>query len=485
MSLLPFLIVSIVSTGAALGLRSRPALATLAGLAGLVATLLAALAIRPGEQFVIGGATVATTEFLRLFLVLCTTCGIGLALLGAAAGTRRDAPAVMLGTVATAGLALSLPDARIAVLAVTAGGLIGVLVTLIPGGARVGATVGIREVRAVIISGSLAFAAAAWIQRPLDDLVVQPQVFGLAYLAFALAVAVRFGVIPFHFWAARLADAAPEVTIPVLTAWGPAALAIVALAWIDQLVAPILPEVGPERAVLIGVGITTIVLATFAAWIQDDLEHVLGYSIMGDAGVIVLGLAALGTEAWTPVRVWILAFVVARSAFAAWCAAVRATFWTGRLDDLQGWARHSPPLVIALVLVIVASIGLPGFAAWDARVSIVNQLFGGPLTVLMLLALLGPIAYYARLLMIGARRPLGGSAAEGWRPRWPAVDVTRFRISVETVARVNRGASTAVLALLLAALAVGTSAGLFGVTEAAAGVAPALEGESQIEPPSP
>jgi NADH:ubiquinone oxidoreductase subunit 4 (subunit M) len=485
MSLIPFLIVSIIATGAALGLRNRPSLAMLVGLAGLVLTLLAALAIRPGERLIIGGAGVATTEFLRLFLVLCCTCGIGLALLGAAAGTRRDAPAVMLGTLATAGLALSLPDARIAVLAVTAGGLIGVLVTLIPGSARVGATVGIREVRAVIISGSLAFAAAAWIQRPLDDLVVQPQVFGLAYLAFALAVALRFGVIPFHFWAARLADAAPEVTIPVLTAWGPAALAVVALAWIDQLVAPILPEVGPERAVLIAVGIATIVLATFAAWIQDDLEHVLGYSIMGDAGVIILGLAALGTEAWTPVRVWILAFVVARSAFAAWCAAMRATFWTGRLDDLRGWARHSPPLVVALVLVIIASIGLPGFAAWDARTAIVNQLFSGPLTALMLLALLGPIAYYGRLLMIGSRRPTVGSAAGGWRPRWPPVDLTRARLSAETVARVNRGASTAVLALLLAALAVGTSAGLFGVSEAAAGVAPALEGESQIEPPSP
>src|SRR6185503_16162262 len=277
--------------------------------AGLAASLIAALAIRPAETIVIGGATIATTDFLRLFLVLGCLSGLALALVGAAAGTRRDAPAVMLGTLATAALALSLPDARIAVPAATIGGLLGVLVTLVPIGARVGATVGIREVRAVIIAGALAIAAAAWIARPLGDLAIQPQVFGLAYLCFAIAVAIRFGVVPFHFWAARLADAAPEVTLPVLTAWGPAALAVVALAWIDSAVAPVLPEVGAERAVLIGIGVVTIVLATFAASIQDDLEHVLGYSIMGDAGVIILGLAALGTEAWTPVRVWILAFV--------------------------------------------------------------------------------------------------------------------------------------------------------------------------------
>jgi formate hydrogenlyase subunit 3/multisubunit Na+/H+ antiporter MnhD subunit len=485
MSLLPFLVISLATMGIALGLRDRPGLANAAGVAGLVASLLAAFAIRAGERILIGGADVVTTEYLRLFLILCTTSGIGLALLGAAAGTRRDAPAVMLGTLAAGALALSLPDARIAVVAATAGGLLGVLVTLVPGGARVGATVGIREVRAVIISGSLAIAAAAWIQRPLEDLSVQPQVFGLAYLAFALAVAIRFGVIPFHFWAARLADAAPEVTLPVLTAWGPATLAVVALAWVDQLVAPVLPDVTAERAVLIGIGITTIVLATFAAWIQEDLEHVLGYSIMGDAGVVVLGLAALGTEAWTPVRVWILAFVVARSAFAAWCAAVRATFWTGRVDDLRGWARASPPLVVALVLVVIASIGLPGFAAWEARTTIVDLLFSGPIAGLMLLAMLSPVVYYARLLVIGLRRPHGGSVAESWRPRWPAVDLNRVRVSVATVARVNRGASTAVLALLLAALAVGTSAGAFGVTDASAGVGPALIGETPLEPAVP
>ena len=271
----------------------------------------------------------------------------------------------------------------------------------------------------------------------------------------------------------------------MLTTWGPATLAVVGLAWVDALVAPVLPDVSAERAVLIGIGIITIVLATFAAWIQEDLEHVLGYSIMGDAGVIVLGLAALGTEAWTPVRVWILAFVVARSAFAAWCAAMRATFWTGRLDDLRGWARHSPPLVVALVLVTVASLGLPGFAAWDARATIVDLLFGSSFATLMLVALLAPVLYYARLLAIGLRRPHGGAAAESWYPRWPAVDLNRVRVSVATVARVNRGASTAIVALLLAALAVGTSAGAFGVTEASAGVGPALVGESPLEPTGP
>jgi len=77
--------------------------------------------------------------------------------------------------------------------------------------------------------------------------------------------------------------------------------------------------------------------------------------------------------------------------------------------------------------------------------------------------------------VIGLRRPHGGASAEGWRPSWPGVDLNQVRTSSAAIVRVNRGASTAALALLLALLAVGTSAGAFGVVEAAAGAGPGIE----------
>ena len=64
---------------------------------------------------------------------------------------------------------------------------------------------------------------------------------------------------------------------------------------------------------------------------------------------------------------WILAYVVTRSAFAAWAAALRATFGTGRIPELRGWALRAPVLGVAFGVIVVAGIGLPGFAAFDAR----------------------------------------------------------------------------------------------------------------------
>ena len=313
-------------------------------------------------------------------------------------------------------------------LVATAGGLFGVLVTLIPGNGRAGATVGIRETRAVIVAGALAIAATAWFGRDLSQLAAQPVVFGLAYLAFAVAVAMRFGAIPFHLWAARLTDVVPETALPVLTAMAPASLAIVALAWTDASVTPLLVDVGSARLLVIGIGVASIFLAAIAAFVQDDLEHVLGYSIVGDAGVVMLALATLDPEAWAPARLWILVFVVTRSAFAAWVAGIRAGFYTGRIADLRGWVWRSPILAGAFALVVVAAVGFPGLDSFDARKSIVDLAIDGQLATLVLLGTLAPLAYYGRLLAVGLTRPdRAVEAGIAWRPHLARPDVTAVR----------------------------------------------------------
>ena len=242
MSLLAFVVVAVVFAGLALAPARARASSTAVGIIGLVATLVAAHPDPAGQVVVVEGGGLATTAYLRLFLILGSLVGLGLAVAGLAGGSRRDAPAVTLGDPRD-----RRPDPR-------------------PGrparrgprrdgrrrcsacssrscrrGGRAGATVGIREsCAAMVVAGALAIAATAWFGRDLSQLAAQPVVFGLAYLAFALAVAIRFGAIPFHLWAARLTDAVPEAALPLLTALAPAALAVVALAWTDASIAPLL-----------------------------------------------------------------------------------------------------------------------------------------------------------------------------------------------------------------------------------------------------
>ena len=475
MTLLPFLVVTGFGAVASLLFRSRPAAAWAIGFVALAAAVLTAILIRPNEAIIIGGGGLATTAYLRLFLVLASTVALLLAIVGEATGVRQEAPAASLGILASSALALSLPDARAAVLAATAGGAFGALVALAPAAGRSGATVGTRVLRATAVAGTMAIAATAWIGRDLSQLAAQPIVFGLAYLAFALAVAIRFGAIPVHTWAARLTEAVPETALPLVTAIGPAALAVVALAWADASVAPLLLDLGSVRSVVLSVAVASIVLASFAALIQDDIDHIVGYAIVGDAGVVMLAIAALDPGAWAPARTWLLAFVVVRSAFAAWAAATRATFGTGRVDGLRGWLVRSPLLAVVLGLVILGSIGWPGLAAASARGALVDRVFDGPLELFVLIGTLSPVVYYARLIAVGIERPGTQPRAEGWRPVITRIDMTDVRAWLARTWSQNRLPSATGGAGLLALLALLVSAGAFGTTDAAAGLPPTLQ----------
>ena len=475
MSLVPFLVVTLGGTVVALFLRASGRLVALVGSIVLVGALVTSLLIRPDEVLVIGDSGLATTAYLRLFLVLGSVVGLLLAFVGAAAGGRRDVPAVTAAVLGTSALALALPDPRAAVLAATAGGLFGAVLAIASIGARSGATVGTRVLRTTVIAGTMAVAAAAWIGRDLSELAAQPIVFGLAYLAMAVAVAIRFGAIPFHAWAARLTEAIPETALPVVTAIGPAAFAVVALAWTDASITPLLVDLGAVRSVVLAIAVASILLASVAAWIQDDIEHIVGYAIVGDAGVVLLAVAALAPEAWAPARTWILAFIVTRSAFAAWAAAIRTQFFTGRVGDLRGWALRSPLLAATLGLVVIAGIGLPGLAAFEARASIVGLALDGGLAMAVLLGTLTPLVYYGRLVAVGVDRPDGPPGPRMWRPALPPLDLTDLRGWAARAWAADRGFAAAAGALTLAVLALAVSVGAFGGPAAAAGGAPTLD----------
>ncbi|HEU5321355.1 MAG TPA: hypothetical protein VFX28_11155, partial [Methylomirabilota bacterium] len=190
MSLAVYLVVTFGFAAAAVLTRDRAPWSVIAGIGGLLAATIAAIAIDPGEAVAMGGGELATTAYLRLFLILGSAVGIGLAVTGLAGRTHRALPAVTLVTLGFAALTLGLADQRAAVLAGTAGGVCGAVLAVRPGGDRAGATVAICDLRAVVVAGALALAATAWMGRDLQRLDASPVVFGLAYLAVALAVAI-------------------------------------------------------------------------------------------------------------------------------------------------------------------------------------------------------------------------------------------------------------------------------------------------------
>jgi NADH-quinone oxidoreductase subunit N len=472
MTVTPYLVASLGFAALTWMVRGRREAYVASGVAGLVATLFLALLLDPAASISFGSIELAGSAYLRLFLLAATLVGIGLALSGLAGESRDHGAPVILATLGIGGLTLGLADPLAGVMAGSAAGAVSAVITVVPTGDRAGATAGIRGLRAVAIAAALGIGATAWIGRDLSDLQAQPVVvYGLAYLAMAGAVAIRFGAIPFHLWAARLTDVIPESALPVVTVLAAAPFAIVGAGWIEASTGSLLVDLGTERGLVLAVAVGSVVMAAIAALLQDELEHVVGYSIVGDAGVALLGLVALGPESGGAMLTWILLLVVGRAAFAAWAASVRASFGTGRISELYGWMTRAPILTAAFGLIVVAAIGVPGFAAFEARSLLVGRAVEGPLAPLVAIAVLAPLAYYGRLVSVGVGRPRYLGRGEDWRPNVEPVDLTAPLAWWRQTWQRNRRFAGSVVALALGLLAVATSAGAFGAAEASADAA--------------
>ena len=468
MSLLPFLVISFAAAGACLVTRQRPTLEIPVGLGGLVLATIAALAIVPGDQLKLGqGDVLLGTAYGRLFLGLGSAVGLILCLLGLATTWQPNLPAAILVGLGGTGIALGVSDPVIAIIVLLASSIAASLVTLNASFTASDVRVVVRHVRTIALAGALAIVAIAWAAPSGGGVPGDAEALGLADLAIVLAVAIRFGAIPFHRPVARLTDSAPGTAIPLLLVWSPAALAVVVLAATDGSSLPLLVPFGIGRAVIVAIATASLLLGAIGAWLQDDLEHVVGYSVVQDAGFVLLGLAIVGPAAHEPTRAWLLILVTAKSSFAAWATVIRARFRTGRLPELSGWARRSPLLAIALVGIAVSTIGAPGLLAWSVRAALVQGAASGPLEVVLLIGGLASLTYYARILIVGLGRP---SLLVGAAPSDRPVAMAHGRTTVESLRNswlANRAPIAAGLVLVLVLISVVLAAGGFGGPEAA------------------
>lgn len=402
MSVLAFLAITFGAGAAGLLTRRRPTISISIGLLGLAVAVIAGLLVSPGDRLVVGESALVATDFMHLFIVFGSVAALALCVMALAADAwqRNLSSAMLLGLGALAlGLALADPVAGLA--ATAAAGLPGVLVAITtPVDAR-GVRSAARELRAVAVTGALALVAAALVSGPSGLVNLPVTVVGLAYLAMAIAVAVRVGAIPFHTRVARVTGSAPTAALPLLLALAPAGFASAALVWIDGNIATTALPLDAERAVIIVVGLLCLLLGVLAATIQDDIEHVVGYSVIQDAGFVLLALAVFDPLVWEPARTWLLIYVVTKSAFAGWALAMRASFGTSRIGEISGWIRRAPLLAVTLAIIVAATVGIPGLLVFDVRSRIATLSLDSPLAFLAIVGGLASLLYYGRLARVG------------------------------------------------------------------------------------
>ena len=487
MSLLPVLAVAGGGALFAVAFRSRRWIGTLVGLGGLAALLLTLWAVAPGTPLIVGDGTLQLTPYARVFLGVGIAGSLGVVVVGRLATWEPTAPAVVLAAACGLGVTLGVGGALPGLLAAGATAALAAAVGLAQPATPYRARALARELRGAAVAVAVGVGAVSLVPEAIGGLAVEPQAAGLAAVAAGLALGHRFGVIPLHARVARLTDAAPPSALPVLLALLPASWAVVFLGWSSGTLAPAVQVLGWDGTLLVLLGLTTLVLGAVAAFVQDDIDRVVAYTIVLDAGVVLLGFAALDQAGRDAVRSWLIPFIATRTALVGWTIAFRAAFGTTRLSETRGWLRRAPALGAALAVIGVAIVGWPGLLVWDTRLAALQAATAGPALIVASLASLGAAVALARVLGTGFGRPdarvlaapgelvrvpagLRAAARAARRPEGRRLVTLRAAArEMRPLLELNRTALRALVVVMLAGIAALAAAGAFGIGEAARG----------------
>ncbi|MGZ6345489.1 MAG: proton-conducting transporter transmembrane domain-containing protein [Candidatus Limnocylindrales bacterium] len=470
MGLLAFVVVALLGAAITGLLGGAPRARAAAGVVALAACVALAYLLDPAAGLRFGDEILATTHFLRLWLLTASAAALLLELVGLAASDRRGFAAGALLMLAASAVALALPEFEAALLLLAGGAA--VLGVAVAGRMSEGSPTlraGVDALRVTVAVAVLGLLGIAWAAEP--GVALQPTTIVAAYLLVAAALVLRTGAVPLHLPAARLAEVAPRPLVPLLSGWLPAATALVLVGWFAAVIQPLTPDLGWWRALPVMLALLTLGATSLAMLLQDDLGHLLGYAAIQGGAFALLALGSLEAATWPQVRGWLLILPLTLAALSAVVMTLAAAFRTRRVAELHGWLRRAPLTGAALLLALVATYGLPGLFQFEARREVATAAAGPALGALGLLAAAVALLAWLRLGWLGLRRP-GQAVREGTgeRPALPegAAIAGPARAQLRALAgravlglELNRVALAAAVTLLLAILpvAIGMGAG--------------------------
>ncbi|MBI4328681.1 MAG: NADH-quinone oxidoreductase subunit N [Chloroflexi bacterium] len=290
------------------------------------------------------------------------------------------------------------------------------------------------------------------IARELATLETSPGLI-LAVALITAGLAFKVSAVPFHMWTPDVYEGAP---LPV-TAYLAAVSKVAGFALLLRLVAgALLPLMPFWEWAFVALAALSMVLGNAVAILQGNIKRLMAYSSIGQAGYMLMGVAALGHLAVAGVLFHMVGYMA--TTFAAFLAIIAFNNATRREEvrDFAGLAERSPFLALMLTAALFSLAGLPFFVGFATKFYLFTAVaaMGGRFLWLVGLAILASLVSFYYYLLVIRQMYIEKPAAEA------------SRISVPP-------SLWAVLAVLLVAM-VGLGVYPGPVAEAAEGAARAL-----------
>lgn len=220
--------------------------------------------------------------------------------------------------------------------------------------------------------------------------------FGFALMFVGLSFKSAF--VPFHQWTPDVYQGAPT-NITAFMAVVSKVGAIAALFRVMQAGIPIREDWVPAMT---AVAIATMLVGNAVALLQKDVKRILGYSSIGHAGYLLVGLLsyvnAPGEVSIATTLYYLMSYgFMTMGAFAVLSLTTQDGREGTRLEDLRGLWQRNPQAAVALIVFVVSLIGIPPTAGFFGKFFIFQDAVAAglmPLAIVLAISSAISVAYY-------------------------------------------------------------------------------------------
>ena len=196
-------------------------------------------------------------------------------------------------------------------------------------------------------------------------------ILGLVFIV--VAIAFKFGAVPFHMWLPDVYSGAPTGVTLFLSTVPHAAY----FAFAFRLLAHGMGSFGDAwQDMLAPLAVLSMVFGNIIAIAQSSLKRMLAYSAIGNVGFILLGFVAGTPQGYEAALYYTVAYVIMTlGSFGVLVLASRAGFEAEDLEHFKGLHKRDPLLALVMMFLMFSTAGVPPFIGFWAKFNIFQALW--------------------------------------------------------------------------------------------------------------
>jgi len=221
----------------------------------------------------------------------------------------------------------------------------------------------------------------------------------LAIVLLVVGLAFKLGVAPFHMWVPDVYDGSPTS----VTAYLAAAPKIAAFAMVIRLLVDTL-QVGLDQwqGMLIILALLSVAVGNVIAIAQTSIKRMLAYSTIAHMGFFLFGILSGTAAGYGASLFYVLVYaVMSVASFGVILVLADKQSEFDQISDFKGLSQRNPMLAGLMMMLMFSMAGIPPFAGFFAKMSVIMSLIQVDLVwvavLAVLLAVIGAF-YYLRIV---------------------------------------------------------------------------------------